>query len=68
MKTYLLTQREKQVLELISQEFQTHQIASELYISFHTVKTHRKNLLQKLGVTNVAGMIRRGFELNILRL
>ena len=66
MKTYLLTKRERQVLELFSREFQTDQNAIELYISFHTVKTHRKNLLQKLNAKNVAGMIRKGFELENL--
>lgn len=63
-----LTQRETQVLILISQEATNHEIAELLYISQHTVVTYRKNLLQKLAVRNTAGMIRRAFELGYLRI
>lgn len=61
-----ITAREKEVLELIAYEYTTNEIASELYISNHTVISHRKNLLQKMRVKNVAGLIRRGFESGLL--
>ncbi len=63
-----LTPREMQVLILISQEATMHEIAERLYISYHTVITYRKTLLQKLVVKNTAGMIRRAFELGLLKI
>ncbi|MEX0968730.1 MAG: response regulator transcription factor [Bacteroidia bacterium] len=61
-----LTSREKEVLELIAKEFTTSEIAAKLYLSAHTVETYRKNLLNKLDVRNIAGLvkyaIKNGFE------
>ena len=62
-----ITNRERQILRLIAHEYTTREIASELYISTHTVITHRKNLLDKMDVKNVAGMVRRGFEKGLLQ-
>ena len=63
-----ITTREKEILHLVAQEHSTKEIAQKLYISDYTVVTHRQNLMLKLGVTNAAGMVRRGFELKILAL
>ncbi|MCB0670194.1 MAG: response regulator transcription factor [Saprospiraceae bacterium] len=57
-----VTDREIEILQLISFGFSTERIADMLYISFETVRTHRKNLLQKFRANNVALLIRRGFE------
>lgn len=61
-----ISSREKQVLELISFEYTTKEIAKELIISFHTAISHRKNLIEKMGVRNTAGLVRRGFELGLI--
>ncbi|MCB0685366.1 MAG: response regulator transcription factor [Saprospiraceae bacterium] len=61
-----LTNREKEVLKLIAYENTNDEIAQKLYISNHTAKTHRKNLLEKLSVRNSAGLVRRGFELGLI--
>lgn len=61
-----ISNREQEILYLLAQEYTTNEIASELYLSAHTVITHRKNLLYKLQVKNVAGLIRRGFEIGYL--
>ncbi len=53
-----LTEREKQVLILIADELTTHEIADKLFISHHTVETHRKNLISKLNVRNVNGLVK----------
>lgn len=53
-----LTEREKDVLRLIVQELTSHEIADKLFISFHTVETHRKNLISKLQVKNIAGLVK----------
>ena len=66
--TNVVSKRELEVLELISHEFNSGQIANQLYISVNTVVTHRKSLLKKLRATNAAGLVRRGFEYGLLHL
>lgn len=61
-----ITKREKEVLELISLEYTTREIAKKLFVSTYTVDTHRRNILIKLDCKNMAGMIRKGFELGLL--
>lgn len=51
-----LTDREKDVLILIAQEYTSDDIAKRLYIAKSTVDTHRKNLIQKLKVKNAVGL------------
>lgn len=53
-----LTDREVDVLRLIADENATHQIAEKLFISVPTVETHRRHLMQKLGVKSVVGMVK----------
>lgn len=62
-----LTKREIQILSLISNELSTREIASELFLSISTIETHRRNLLIKLKVKNVAGLIRKSFEIGYLK-
>lgn len=62
-----LTQRETEVLYLISFSYNSPEIAQKLRISRHTVNTHRKKLLLKLDTKTSAGLIRRGFEYGILK-
>lgn len=57
-----LTSREKEIVELVSQEFTTEEIAEKLFISAKTVESHKSNLFQKLGVKNSAGLVRAAFE------
>lgn len=52
-----LTKREKQILQLIAEGKTTTVMAAELNVSPLTVDTHRRNLLQKFGVRNVAELI-----------
>lgn len=54
----LLTSREKEVLAQIAAGLTNPQIAAALFISQHTVESHRKNLLAKFGVSNTAGLIK----------
>lgn len=44
-------------LELISRELTTSEIADKLFLSMRTVEGHRKNLLEKTGARNVAGLV-----------
>ncbi|NML39656.1 response regulator transcription factor [Chitinophaga sp. G-6-1-13] len=52
-----LTKREKQILQLVSQGKTTPVMAQELNVSPLTIETHRRNLLQKFDVKNVAELI-----------
>ncbi|MFI5203055.1 MAG: response regulator [Flavobacteriales bacterium] len=53
-----LTEREIDVLKLIALEHTTSEIAEKLFISSYTVETHRKNLIRKLNVKNIAGLVK----------
>ncbi len=57
-----LTEREKEVLNLICKEYSSQEIADKLFISFHTVESHRANLMYKAGVKNTAGLVRWAVE------
>jgi DNA-binding NarL/FixJ family response regulator len=61
-----LTDRELEVLRLIGKEFSSQEIADKLFISFHTVESHRANLMLKAGVKNTAGLIRWATENDFL--
>ncbi|HDL21013.1 MAG TPA: response regulator transcription factor [Nitrospirae bacterium] len=50
----LLTDREREVLQLLSEGNSTKQIALHLYVSVKTVESHRKNIMNKLDIHTVA--------------
>ena len=52
-----LSKREKEVLGLIAEGYTNAKIAELLFLSSHTVTTHRKNIMHKLGVRNTAGIV-----------
>ena len=62
----VLSSREKEVLQLIADGFTNPQIASKLFISMHTVDSHRKNLLTKFAVNNTAGLIKLAAKYNMV--
>jgi len=51
-----LTQRETAVLSLVALGLSNKQIAAKLFISIHTVITHRKNITAKLGIRSIPGL------------
>lgn len=53
-----ISPREIEVLKLIAQEYSNSEIAEKLFISIRTVDTHRRNLLEKLGAKNTAGLVK----------
>lgn len=66
LKKYQLTKREVGILRLVCQEMTTKEIASALFLSELTVNTHRRNILKKLSVKNVAGLVNFAKQHNIL--
>ncbi len=61
----LLTVREKEVLQLIAEEHNTQDIAKMLNLSPKTVETHRRKLMDKLGVNNIAGLTKMAIRLGL---
>ncbi len=53
-----LSDREIDIIKLIADQKTTGQIAKQLFLSKHTVETHRKNILLKLGIKNSAGLVK----------
>lgn len=62
-----ITNREKEVLQLIVDGCTTPEIAQKLFISPNTAETHRRNLLAKLGVRNTAELVRLTLEKGLLQ-
>jgi len=60
-----LTTREKEVLKLIVKEYSNKEIADQLFISVRTVDAHKRNLLEKTGCKNIAGLVVYALEHNI---
>ena len=52
-----LSPREVEVITLIAEGYTNNQIAEKLFLSAHTVTTHRKNIMQKLGANNTAAIV-----------
>ena len=52
-----LSRREKEILTLIAEGLTNSKIAEMLFLSSHTITTHRKNIMSKLGVKNTAGIV-----------
>ena len=57
MKKGILTKREREVFELLIDNYTTAQIAEKLNISEKTVRNHISNTMQKLGVNGRAGAV-----------
>ena len=57
-KTEVLTMREREVLKLLAEGKRTKEIAAALYISPHTVRRHRSNIMEKLNIKNLADLVK----------
>ncbi|MEA3447332.1 MAG: LuxR C-terminal-related transcriptional regulator [Bacteroidota bacterium] len=55
-ENYQLSERETEVLSLLAIGKSQKDVAEELFISFHTVVSHRRNIAKKLGINSVAAM------------
>ena len=54
---HLLTEREKEVLQLIAEGYSNKEVSSMLHVSVSTVETHRANFMQKLALHNTAEIV-----------
>ena len=57
-KVASLTKREKEIIQLLATGMSNPEIATVLYISIHTVNTHRKNINDKLVIKSIAGLLK----------
>lgn len=62
----VISSREKEVLALISEGLTNQQIAEKLFVSVHTIDSHRKSLLTKFSVNNTAGLIKQAAKYNFI--
>lgn len=58
----VLSSREKEVLHFVAKEYTNQEIAEHINISLRTVETHKRNLIKKLRVKNVVGLVRFALE------
>lgn len=61
-----ITERELEILKLITMEYSGTQIGEELNISTNTVETHRKNLIKKLNVKTTIGLVKYALKHNLI--
>ncbi len=61
-----LSDREQEVLTLVSEGKTTKEIAEELFVSFRTVETHRVNIMKKLNAQNTAELIKKAAHLRLI--
>lgn len=57
-----ITMREKEILKYFANGYKTREIADQLDLSFHTISNHRKNILRKLELKNLAAMVNFAVE------
>ena len=62
----VLSNKETEVLGLLSKGLTTNEIAAKHYVSSRTIETHRGNILKKLEVKNTAELIKKAAEMNLI--
>jgi DNA-binding NarL/FixJ family response regulator len=63
-----LTEREKQVLQLICKEYNNAEIGEQLFLSTRTIEGHRNNLINKAGCRNTAGLVLFAIKYSLFQL
>lgn len=56
-KTYSLSKREVEIISFVKNGFSSEEIAQKLFLSFETVRSHRKNIYLKLGINKLSDLI-----------
>lgn len=62
-----LTKREKEILRLIANDYSNQAIGDLLFISAHSVKTHRRNIYKKLDIHKTSQLVRIAIAMEILQ-
>lgn len=61
-----LTEREKEILLLICQELTMKEIGQRLFLSENTVRNHRVNIMEKVGVNNIVGLVKFAYDTGVV--
>ena len=61
-----ITMRELEVLVLLSKGHTTKEIAKQLFVSTHTIESHKKNMIHKLDSRNTIDLVVKAIRLNII--
>jgi len=61
-----LTNREREILQLIAEGYTSKQIAEMLFISVKTVDNHRANIMNKLEIHDTAGLVRYAIRIGLI--
>lgn len=61
-----LSDRENEVLKLICSELTMKEIGQKLFLSENTVRNHRVNIMEKVGVNNIVGLVKYAYETGLL--
>ena len=61
-----LTEREKEILLLICQELTMKEIGQRLFLSENTVRNHRVNIMEKVGVNNIVGLVKYAYDVGVV--
>lgn len=64
---HILTDREIEIITLISLELSGKEISDKLFISTNTVETHRKNIMKKIGAKNTIGLVKYAILNNLIK-
>ena len=65
LKQTNLTRRENEIVQLIKTNHSNQQMADQLFLSIYTVETHRKNIMQKLGLSSPSQLMKFILENNL---
>lgn len=64
----ILTEREREVLQLVAEGHSSREIADMLFLSIKTVENHRANMMEKLGLHNLTELIKYAISKGIIQL
>ena len=63
----ILTEREKEILILVCRELTNKEIGQKVSLSENTVRNHKSNIMEKLGVNNTVGLVKYAYESGLLK-
>lgn len=66
MRYQMLTKREKEILKLIAEGYSNCEMSQKLYITEHSVKTHRKKIYKKLDINRTSELVRLSIAMELI--
>jgi two-component system, NarL family, response regulator DegU len=62
-----LSEREKEIVMLVCQELTIKEIGQRLSLSENTVRNHRVNIMEKVGVNNMVGLVKYAYDTGLVK-